>query len=158
MAMNQQYFSHEIINGDITMKTVLDQPGCDIMAFTYPCTKYSPIADIHGVRTGDELFLHALRHIALRKPEMYVVENVPGMRKFKVVMETMTKLPDYYITVFCPVEATAWLPQRRDRLIVIATRRPSFIAQPQPTLRPRLKDLLEKSPKIHIPDCAYSAA
>lgn len=153
MKMNPHYFGHEVITADITQKTVLDQPDADIHLFTYPCTKYSPIADIHGVRTGDELFLHALRHIALKKPEAYVLENVPGMKKFKVVMETMTKLPDYYITVFCPVETTNWLPQKRNRLIVIATKKPFFIEEPRPTLRPRLKDLLEKNPKIHIPDC-----
>lgn len=153
MKRNPHYFGHEVINADITQRTVLDQPGADVFVFTYPCTKYSAIADIHGARTGDELFLHSLRHIALGKPEMYVVENVPGMKKFKVVMETMTKLPDYYITVFCPVEATYWLPQRRDRLIVIASRKPFNIAAPKPTLRPRLKDLLEKSPKIHVPEC-----
>lgn len=156
MEMNRHYFGHEIITGDISLMTVLDQPKSDIMLFTYPCTKYSAIADIHGTRTGDELFLHSLRHIALMQPEMYVVENVPGMRKFKVVMETITKLPDYYITVFCPVQATNWLPQRRDRLIVIATRKPFSIYMPKPTLRPRLKDLLEKDPKIHIPDCLVS--
>jgi DNA (cytosine-5)-methyltransferase 1 len=45
------------------------------------------------VRTGDDLFLHFFRHVAIRRPELYVVENVPGMRKFPVVMEAMTKLP-----------------------------------------------------------------
>lgn len=153
MKMNPHYFSHDIINADITQKTVLDQPDADIMAFTYPCTKYSPIADIHGTRTGDELFLHALRHIALKQPEMFVVENVPGMKKFKVVMETMTKLPDYYTTVFCPVSATNWLPQKRDRLIVIATRKPFNIDSPKSYSKPTIKSLLDKSPKIHIPDC-----
>lgn len=153
MNRNPQYFSHPVINGDITQKTVLDQDESDIMFFTYPCTKYSAIGDIHGVRTGDELFLHALRHIALRQPEMYVIENVPGMKKFQVVMESMTKLPDYYYSVFCPLEATNWLPQRRDRLIVIASRKPFNIDAPKPGLRPRLKDLLEKDPRIHIPKC-----
>jgi DNA (cytosine-5)-methyltransferase 1 len=154
MLANPQYFGgHKVINGDISTMTVLDQPQADIYSFTYPCTKYSAIADIHGTRTGDELFLHALRHIALVRPEMYVIENVPGMKKFKVVMETMTKLPDYYITVFCPVEATNWLPQRRDRLIVIATRKPFTINAPAPEKAPTVKDLLENDPKIHIPDC-----
>jgi DNA (cytosine-5)-methyltransferase 1 len=153
MEMNKHYFGHEVITGDISLMTVLDQPKSDIMLFTYPCTKYSAIADIHGTRTGDELFLHSLRHIALMQPEMYVVENVPGMKKFKIVMETMTKLPDYYITVFCPVQATNWLPQRRDRLIVIATRKPFTVGQPEAVKVPRLKDLLETDPKIHIPDC-----
>lgn len=156
MKANPHYFSHSIITADITTELVLSQPESDIMLFTYPCTKYSTISDIHGTRTGDELFLHSLRHIALRKPEMYVVENVPGMKKFKVVMETMTKLPDYYITVFCPVEATNWLPQKRNRLIVIATKRPFAISSPSKTKTPTVKSLLETSPRIHIPDCLVS--
>lgn len=97
---NHHYFSHIILTADIKDKLVLEQPKSDIIIGTYPCTKYSPIADIHGTRTGDDLFLHFFRHIAIEKPEMYVVENVPGMRKFKVVMEAMTKLPDYYVNVF----------------------------------------------------------
>lgn len=156
MMRNRHIFSHEIINGDMTQRTVLDQPDCDVMMFTYPCTKYSAIGDIHGVRTGDEQFLHALRHVALKRPEMYVAENVPGMKKFKVVMEVLTKLPEYYVTVFCPVETTNWLPQRRDRLIVFATRKPFTIDHPRPSLRPRIKDLLEKDPKIHIPNCVHA--
>jgi len=153
MRMNPHYFGHEIITGDITGKLVLDQPDADIHFFTYPCTKYSPIGDIHGVRTGDELYLHALRHIALKQPEMYVLENVPGMKKFPIVMEAMTQLPNYYYSIFCPLETTTWLPQRRSRLIVFATKKPFSISEPRPSLRPRLKDLLEKEPEIHIPKC-----
>jgi len=80
MKANSHYFAHEILTEDIKRKTVLDQTYSDIIIGTYPCTKYSPIADIHGTRTGDDLFLHFFRHIAIAKPEMYVVENVPGMK------------------------------------------------------------------------------
>lgn len=52
----------------------------------------------------------------------YVVENVPGKKKFPVVMEAMTKLPDYYVHVACPVKTSTWLPQKRDRLIILHTR------------------------------------
>lgn len=153
MLRNPQYFDHPVITGDLTQKTVLDQPHCDLMAFTYPCTKYSAIADIHGTRTGDELFLHALRHIALKLPEMYVIENVPGMKKFKIVMEAMTKLPNYHYKIFCPLDANKWLPQNRKRLIVIATRRPFEVYEPDAVKSQSIKDILEKNPKIHIPDC-----
>ena len=150
-------FTHEVLETDITKKTVLDQPKSDIMVFTYPCTKYSPVADIHGTRTGDELFLHSLRHIALEQPEMYIVENVPGMRKFPVVMEAMTKLPDYYVRVECPVNAREWLPQERKRLIVFGTRKPFNNLQYAVFTQPlRLKDILEKDPDIDIPDYVYS--
>lgn len=153
MKSNRHYFSHSVLNVDIKDKTVLDQPETDIIVGTYPCTRYSPIAEIHGTRTGDDLFLHFFRHIAIEKPEMYIVENVPGMKKFKVVMEAMTKLPDYYVNVFCPVDAANWLPQRRKRLILIGTRRHFSISPPeQAARRPRLKNLLEKNPDVEMPE------
>ncbi len=151
MKLNPKYFGHEIITGDIKDMLVLDQPQSDIMSFTYPCTKYSTIADIHGTRTGDELFLHALRHIAVERPEMYIVENVPGMRKFKIVMEAMSKLKGYYVHTECPLNAANWVPQRRERLIIIATLKPFSVTSPKPTLRPRLKDLLENNPDVPMP-------
>jgi DNA (cytosine-5)-methyltransferase 1 len=138
---------------DIKDTMVLEQPKTDIIIGTYPCTKYSPIADIHRTRTGDDLFLHFFRHIAIEKPEMYIVENVPGMRKFKVVMEAMTELPDYYVYVFCPVDASIWLPQKRKRLILIGVKKRVTIFAPETnTNRIKLRDILEKNPDVDMPD------
>jgi len=136
---------------DISDELVLEQDSCDGMVFTYPCTKYSTIADIHNVRTGDELFLHALRHLAIARPEFYVIENVPGMRAFPVVMEAMTKMPDYYIQVFCPIKTEHWLPQKRNRLIIIGTRRSFNIRPPANTKAVQLADILEKDPQVTLP-------
>lgn len=149
-------FEHEILHEDITQITVLDQDDADIYVGTFPCTKYSTIADIHGTRTGDDLFLHFFRHIALARPEMYIVENVPGMKKFRIVMEALTKLPDYYVRVECPVDANIWLPQNRKRLILIGTRKP-FDNLEYPDSSPiRLKDILENNPDIDIPQYVYN--
>src|SRR6266446_5615389 len=52
-------FAHEVVQCDITQKLVSSEKECQVMVATYPCTKYSPIADIHGVRTGDDLFLRS---------------------------------------------------------------------------------------------------
>ena len=146
-------FAHEVVQCDITRKIVLADKECHVMVATYPCTKYSPIADIHGVRTGDDLFLHFFRHVAIRRPELYVVENVPGMKKFPVVMEAMTKLPDYYVNIFCPVDASNWLPQKRKRPILIGTRKLFSISSPsQINNKSRLKDILEKNPQVEMPD------
>jgi DNA (cytosine-5)-methyltransferase 1 len=157
MKANSQYFSHTILTTDIKDITVLEQPETEILIGAYPCTKYTAIADIHGVRTGDDLFLHFFRHIAIQQPEMYIVENVPGMKKFKVVMEAITKLPNYYVNVFCPVDAALWLPQRRKRLILIGTKRPFSISLPkQIKNRPKLKDILETYPKVEMPEYVIS--
>ena len=148
-------FSHEVVQCDITKKLVLADKDCHVMVATYPCTKYSPIGDIHGVRTGDDLFLHFFRHIAIRRPELYVVENVPGMKKFPVVMEAMTKLPDYYVHVACPVKTSTWLPQKRDRLIIIGSRRNFAWRGPTAKKAITLAEILEPEPTPHIPDYVH---
>jgi len=157
MKNNSKYFTHPVLTQDIKDKTVLEQPDSDIIIGTYPCTKYSTIADLHSTRTGDDLFLHFFRHIAIARPEMYIVENVPGMKKFKVVMEAMTKLPDYYVNVFCPVDASNWLPQSRKRLILIGTRKHFSIEAPKPDRnRLKLKDILEENPIVEMPEYVFS--
>jgi len=144
-------FGDHIKHCDISEQLVMEQDSCDGMVFTYPCTKYSTIADISKTRSGDELFLHALRHLAIASPDFYVVENVPGMRAFPVVMEAMTQLPSYYITVFCPVRTEHWLPQRRNRLIIIGTKRPFSVRQPDIKHLVKLSDIIEKDPDVTLP-------
>jgi DNA (cytosine-5)-methyltransferase 1 len=157
MKMNSHYFAHTILTEDIQSKTVLEQPKSDIIIGTYPCTKYSAIADIHGTRTRDDLFLHFFRHIAIEQPEMYILENVPGMKKFKVVMEAMTKIPNYYVNIFCPVDAALWLPQKRKRLILFGSKKPYSIQSPKEAkTKASLKDILEQNPTVEMPDYVIS--
>ena len=149
-------FKHHVNEADITQITVLDQNDADVYIGTFPCTRYSTIADISGTRTGDDLFLHFFRHIALAQPEMYVVENVPGMLKFKVVMEALTKLPDYYVRVECPINANMWLKQERKRLILIGSKKP-FTNFDYPDSQPlKLKDIIENDASIDIPQYVYN--
>jgi len=145
-------FDHQVIECDVTDKLVQADKPCDVMVATYPCTRYSAIADIHGTRTGDDLFLHFFRHIAISRPEVYIVENVPGMRKFPVVMEAMTRLPDYYVHVFCPVKSCTWLPQKRDRLIILGSRKSFAWRKPESGHRVTLADILEDDPDVEIPE------
>ena len=66
-------------------------------------------------------------------------------------MEAMTRLPDYYLNVFCPVDALNWLPQKRERLILIGTRQPINISAPKQQKRVRLSDIIESAPGVDIP-------
>lgn len=148
----RQNFTHSVNESDITKITVLDQQDADVYIGTFPCTKYSNIADIHGTRTGDDLFLHFFRHVALAQPEMYIVENVPGMQKFQVVMECLTRLPNYYVRIECPVNANMWLPQERKRLIVIGSKKPIHDL-PYPDCTPvTMKDVIEVGTEVYAPD------
>lgn len=151
MKRNPQYFNHKIVRRDMKEILVKEQCSSDIIIGTYPCTRYSDISALFGLLTGDELFLHFFRHIAIEQPEMYVIENVPGMKKFPVVMEAMTQLPGYYLNVFCPLDASNWLPQRRERLILIATKKPFNIQAPSKALIiPTIKSILEKNPIVDV--------
>jgi DNA (cytosine-5)-methyltransferase 1 len=152
----RQNFSHKIMECDIREKTVLSQDKTDILIATYPCTKYSTIADIHGTRSGDELYLHFFRHLAIERPEMYILENIPGMKKFPIVMEAMTKLPDYYLNVFCPIDSLTWLPQKRERLILIGTKRRFTISPPIAKRRIKLNEIIESNPEMVIPEYVFS--
>lgn len=150
-------FHHKIIQSDLTQTTVLDQREADVYVGTFPCTRYSAIADISGTRTGDDLFLHFFRHIALARPEMYIVENVPGMKKFRVVMEALTRLPEYYVRVECPINANMWLPQNRKRLILIGTKKPfNNLDYPNKYNSIKLKDIVEKGANVDIPQYVYN--
>lgn len=150
-------FKHDIYEEDITKITVLDQPESDVCIATFPCDKYTTIADISHTRTGDDLFLHFLRHIVLLQPEAYVIENVPGMKKFPVVMETLTQLPDYYVRVECPVNTNIWLPQNRERLIIIGTKKPfDNLRYPEAVDPIKLIDIIEEDPEVHIPKYVYN--
>lgn len=149
-------FDHEVVEGDLREKLVSADKESDVDIGTYPCNKYTEISAIHGTRTGEELYLHFFRHIALKKNlEMYALENVPGMKAFPVVMEAMTKLPGYFVNVFCPVSAQLWLPQRRDRLIIIGSRRRFNWREPKSTRQISLAEILERHPKVEIPDYVY---
>lgn len=145
-------FKHNVVTEDIREITVLSQCRSDAIIGTYPCTRYSKASTIHKTQTGEDLFLHFFRHIVLEQPEAYVIENVPGMRRFPVVMEAMSKLPGYYINIFCPLDAKNWLPQRRERLILFGTKKPFSISPPTPSNnRPLMRDIIERDVPISTP-------
>lgn len=144
-------FEHVVKQCDLRETLVDGEPDCDLMVATYPCNRYSAASDLHHTRTGEDLFLPFFRRLAIKRPEGYVLENVPGMRKFPVVMEAMTRLPGYYVHVECPVQSETWLPQHRDRLIIFGSRRPFAWRPPEARRRVRLRDIIERDPQVHIP-------
>jgi DNA (cytosine-5)-methyltransferase 1 len=149
--VQQKNFTHKVTCVDLKQKLVVSDLETDVMIFTYPCTRYSTISDIHGTRTGDELFLHAFRHMAIALPEVFIIENVPGMKAFPVVMEAMTRLPGYYVTTFCPIKTENWLPQRRDRLIIIGSKKIFNWREPSKVTPVKLRDIIEKDPDVTLP-------
>lgn len=110
----------------------------------------------HDATCDDAYEQESGRHLAIARPEFYVVENVPGMKAFPIVMEAMTKMPDYYVQVFCPIKSETWLPQKRSRLIIIGTKRHFTVRPPENTKPITLAEILEDEPQITIPSAVAS--
>jgi site-specific DNA-cytosine methylase len=120
-----------------------------VVFITCPCQKYTYGADIHQQRTGDYLYLEALRECVLLAPEIMVFEQVEGILapRFARIRETLEKLRGYHTTRFL-VHGHDFSLMRKSRVFYILHRQPfSFkdiraYARTRP--RPRLRDYLDE--------------
>lgn len=114
-----------------------------VIAATFPCTHFSAA----GLKDGDELYLEAHRIIRCLEPEIFVVENVPVMQRFGVVMEAFTGMPGYHVHTFILNAADCGAPQNRKRLIIIGSKHEfawDFSPVPE-SEKKRLIDILESN-------------
>ena len=108
----------DVYRCDITKLLLHGQVRTVVLTATFPCTHFSTA----GLRDGDELYLDAMRLIRNLSPEIFVLENVPGMKKFEVVMEAFMKMPGYHVKDFVLNVADCGGPQNRKRLIIIGSK------------------------------------
>ncbi|MDD9309800.1 DNA (cytosine-5-)-methyltransferase [Cytobacillus firmus] len=165
-------YQHEIIQSDIRDISIDSLNQCDVILGTFPCQEYSKAAHIHKNGRKDnwkqayhwasirDLFLHYFRFIALVRPEVYIWENSPEVRKHPIVMETFRKLPPYHYYEVELDTADFMLPQRRKRLFVVGFKRPFTMPDPHDfQIHDRqltIKDIREKDPIFSIPDYVKS--
>ncbi len=152
----------QVFEGPIQQLLLAHYPSCPIPTYsiTFPCDHYTAAAEIHGTCTGDALYLEALREIVLHYPEIILLENVLGLKKFKRVMETFQALPLYYCTE-CVLFGEDFSLQRKARVFLILHRQP-FVFQgmeahqlPRPGMQ--LREYLEMDAPIPaIPPYVYT--
>jgi DNA (cytosine-5)-methyltransferase 1 len=152
----------QIFEGPIQQLTLANYPPGEIPIFfvTFPCDHYTLAATIHGTRTGDALYLEALREIVLHYPEIIILENVLGLKHFKRVMETFRALPLYYCTE-CVLYGEDFSLQRKARVFLILHRQPfafrDIESHQLPRPGKRLRDYLEMdAPILPIPPYVYT--
>jgi DNA (cytosine-5)-methyltransferase 1 len=141
--------------GPIQQMTLAAWPrAIPVHFYTFPCTNYTYGANVHGHWHGDSLYLEALREAVLLWPEVIVIENVLGMRKFPRVMETWRNLPHYHATEF-EVHGERFTLQKKARLFLILHRQP-FNFKPlecyaTPLQGVALRDYLDAQTETSIP-------
>lgn len=138
--------SSDVYKCDISKLLLENQLNTYVITATFPCTHFSTA----GLRDGDELYLEAHRIIRCLEPEIFVIENVPAMQKFDIVMEAFLKMPGYHVQDFILNAADCGAPQNRKRLIIMGSKQKfNWDFSPVPNKK-YLRDILEKNVDIPL--------
>ena len=167
---SQKTYKHwfgETPQGDIRKVKPSEIPDHDILAAGFPCQPFS-IAGVskkkslghpHGFKcaTQGNLFFDLATIVQAKRPPILLLENVKNLkshdngRTWQVIRGT---LEDLKYTVFHKViDASAWVPQHRERVYIVCFDRkvfgdsPPFEFPTSPASRPPvIRDILEESP------------
>lgn len=138
---NSNYPSTESIAGDITKVDVQTIPDHDVLLAGFPCQPFS-IAGVskknslgrsHGFadETQGTLFFDIARILDAKRPEAFVLENVKNLqshdhgRTFEVIMRTL-KQDLHYVVDFRIFDGQHWVPQHRERVVIVGSRDGKF--------------------------------
>ena len=125
--------------GDITQVPENEIPDHDLLLAGFPCQPFS-IAGVskknalghkHGFadETQGTLFFDVARIIKQKQPRGFVLENVKNLqshdrgRTFEVIQRVLTKDLGYHVHVKI-IDAAHFVPQHRERLIIVGFREP----------------------------------
>lgn len=146
--------------GDITKVTEQDIPDHDVLLAGFPCQPFS-IAGVskknamgrpHGFacNTQGTLFFDVARIIAAKRPAAFLLENVKNLlshdkgNTFKVILETLQDELGYEVH-FKVIDGKHFVPQHRERIMIVGFRTPTAFAWDQvnlPAVSARLGDIL----------------
>ena len=128
------------IAGDITEVAVEDIPSHDVLLAGFPCQPFS-IAGVskknslgrkHGFadKTQGTLFFDVARIIEAHRPAAFLLENVKNLlshdkgQTFEVIRSTLEDELGYCLT-YKVINAKHFLPQHRERIVLVGFREPS---------------------------------
>ncbi len=157
----------EIPHGDIRKISPSDIPDHDLLAAGFPCQPFSiagvskknSLGRAHGFKdaTQGTLFFNLATIIEIKRPPVLFLENVKnlqshdGGRTWKVILESLESL-DYWV-FHKVIDASAWVPQHRERIYIVCFDRKTFSSRPPfefplppDGTRAKLRDILEPFP------------
>jgi DNA (cytosine-5)-methyltransferase 1 len=130
------------------------RPGrLDVLAGCPPCQAFSALRTLNGglvVRHKDkDLLFQFLRFVKALKPKVVMVENVPGLAADKRTVRFCAKLARLgYESEFRVLDAALYgVPQRRRRMILLASRRNSVRFAAQTRRRLTVRDMIDGLPE-----------
>ncbi len=146
--------------GDITKIPIKDIPKHDVLLAGFPCQPFSKSGfatrkflnkkDGFADDTQGQIFFRIIKIIEEKNPKVIFLENVPRLVKmnkgktFDIILNELKKLG--YDCKWKIISAETIVPQRRERLYIVATRKGINFEFPEiPDLKPQLKQVFEKN-------------
>ncbi|MGD8431557.1 MAG: DNA (cytosine-5-)-methyltransferase [Nitrosopumilaceae archaeon] len=150
----------DIPKGDIIKIPIKKIPKHDIMLAGFPCQPFSKSGfatrrklnkkDGFADENQGKIFFRIIKIIAAKKPKVVFLENVPRLTKmnggktFERILREIEKLG--YGCKWKIINSDTVVPQRRERLYLVATRKGIDFEFPEiPMLKPKLKNILQKN-------------
>ncbi len=166
----------EIPFGDIRAIASSEVPDHDVLSAGFPCQPFS-IAGVSKKRSLDRptgfedptqgtLFFEIARILRAKQPKAFILENVKNLlhydhgRTFATIRATLVDLG--YDTTHRIVDASAVVPQHRERVFIVGFRRdlhlPEFVIPEPRDRKPVLREILEgdPDPKYTLTDHLWS--
>jgi DNA (cytosine-5)-methyltransferase 1 len=147
--------------GDITTKAPQTVPDHDLLLAGFPCQPFSlagvskknSLGRAHGFldKTQGTLFFNIVEILRAKEPKAFLLENVKNLRShdggrtFEVITGALEEL-GYHVTTRV-VDASAWVPQKRERVYLVGFRTAVDInldALDKPAVAPTLGDILHR--------------
>lgn len=117
-----------IVHGDITKIDLNVIPDCDLMIGGFPCQDFSMIWKRGGLETDrGNLYKYFVQAVKLKKPRVFVAENVKGLLTANKGMAVRTITEDfaeigYRVSVDLYNFADYGVPQIRQRIFIVGIR------------------------------------
>lgn len=152
-----------IPSGDITQIDAKDIPDFDILCAGFPCQPFSYAGRLEGFedKTRGTLFFDILRIIKAKRPKMFLLENVKGLKSHKKG-ETMKTIIDslenegYYIHWEILDSHEFGVPQKRERWYCVGFDKDIHFEFPKGTNNKTvLRDIVDQGlndPKLRLSD------
>jgi DNA (cytosine-5)-methyltransferase 1 len=162
-------FPHEeghVLEGDITKVDANDVPDHDVLLAGFPCQPFS-IAGVskknalgrpHGFEdtTQGTLFYDVARIIATKKPKAFLLENVKNLishdkgNTFSTILRVLREELGYEVH-FRVIDGRHFVPQHRERIIIVGFREPAGftwedLKLPEPSKR--MSDILQSADEV----------
>lgn len=160
--------------GDITQVAEQEVPDHDVLLAGFPCQPFS-IAGVskknamgrpHGFSctTQGTLFFDVARIIAAKRPAAFLLENVKNLlshdkgNTFRVILETLREELGYEVH-FKVIDGKHFVPQHRERIMIVGFREPTAFAWDQlelPAVVNRLGDILHPQNGTEVAEEPYT--